>query len=98
MNKSPIWRDIAKRLEKSRKNWAYINVGHLERHAKKDETIIIPGKLLGAGRLKKPLTVAAFSHSSSAATKVAKAGGKLVGIRDLLYENPNGTNIRVMGK
>ncbi|MFA7622574.1 MAG: 50S ribosomal protein L18e, partial [Candidatus Methanomethylophilaceae archaeon] len=41
-----IWRDIAKRLEKPRRNWAETNLSKLDRYAKEGDVIIVPGKVL----------------------------------------------------
>jgi large subunit ribosomal protein L18e len=95
-NDAPIWRDIAKRLEKSRKNWAEVNISKLTL-LKEGETAVIAGKLLGAGMLEKAVRVAAFSCSDSAAAKISAVGGKLYTIPELMEMNPKGTNIRIMG-
>lgn len=93
--KSALWRDLAKRLEKSNKNWAEVNISHITRYAKKNETIVIPGKLLGAGYIDIPITVAAFQSSVSAREKIINAGGKLLTIPELVKKNPKGTGIRI---
>lgn len=95
-NHAPIWRDIAKRLEKSRKNWAEVNVSKLAL-LKEGETAVVAGKLLGAGIINRAVTVAAFSCSESAAKKIAEAGGKVLTLTELMKENPKGTDVRIMG-
>ncbi|MGB9636075.1 MAG: 50S ribosomal protein L18e [Thermoplasmata archaeon] len=94
---APIWRDVAFRLEGSNRNRAEVNVSKIERFATPHETIIVPGKLLGAGEIKKPVTVAAYAASASAIEKVTKAGGRVLSLRELLAENPKGTNVRILG-
>ncbi len=96
--KAPIWRDIARRLEKSNKNWAQVNVSHLTKYAKKNETIIIPGKLLGAGYIDIPVTIAAYQSTMNAKEKITDAGGKVLTIDELLKKNPKGTGIRIFSK
>ena len=96
-NGAPIWRDIAKRLEKPARNWAEVNVSKLDKIANEGETLIIPGKLLGAGSMTKKVTVAAYAYSGSAAKKVAEAGGKPLTIRDLMDKNPKGAGVRIVG-
>lgn len=91
-----IWRDIAKRLEKSRRNWTEVNISRLERYADAGDSILVPGKVLGAGRLTKRLTVAAFDFSESAEKKIEEAGGQSLSIRELAQENPKGDNVRIM--
>ena len=43
-----LWRDVAKRLSKSRKNWAQPNLSRVTRYAPEGATILVPGKLLGS--------------------------------------------------
>jgi large subunit ribosomal protein L18e len=93
--KAPVWRDLAKRLEKSSKNWAEVNISHIKRYAKKNDTIVIPGKLLGAGYIEIPVTVAVFKSSENAIEKIKSAGGKVITIQDLLKNNPKGTGVRI---
>jgi len=96
-NKAPIWRDIAKRLEKPRRLWAEVNVGKIERIAENKDTLIVPGILLGTGDLNKNVTISAFKISSSAEKKVMAAKGKVIKIEDLARSNPKGTGIKIIG-
>lgn len=95
-NEAPIWRDIAKRLERSRKNWAEVNISKLT-HLKEGETAVIAGKLLGAGLIDRAVKVAAFSCSDSAARKIRDVGGEIITIPELMKQNPKGSNVRIMG-
>jgi large subunit ribosomal protein L18e len=97
-NQTQLWRDLAKRLEKPSRNWAEVNISHLSRYAKKNETIVIPGKLLGAGYIDIPITVAAYNSSANAKDKIINAGGKFISIQDLIKMNPKGTGIRIFSK
>ncbi|MDH7509101.1 MAG: 50S ribosomal protein L18e [Methanomassiliicoccales archaeon] len=92
-----IWRDIARRLEKPRRNWAEVNLSRLERYSEDGAVIVVPGKVLGAGNLNKKLTVAAFKFSSSARKKIEDAGGKSMTIEQLVKELPDGSGIKIMG-
>jgi len=96
-NKAPVWRDIALRLEGPASNWAEVNISRLDRHASENETVIIPGKLLGSGEIDKKLTVAAYRFSGQAREKIAKAGGQNLSIEELLVKNPTGSKVRIMG-
>ncbi len=94
--KAPIWRDIAERLEKPSSKRAELNLSRLDMNAKANETVVVPGKILGAGRISKPVKVAAYAFSGSAMDKITVAGGKALTIRELVAENPKGTNVRIM--
>jgi large subunit ribosomal protein L18e len=96
-NDAPIWRDVAKRLEKPSKSWAEVNISRVAQHSKKGDTIIVPGKLLGSGTLSAPVTVAAYSFSGSAKSKIRSSGGKSISIPELVKSNPKGKNIKIIG-
>jgi large subunit ribosomal protein L18e len=96
-NQAPIWRDIAKRFEKSLKNWSEVNISRIARYVKNNETIIIPGKVLGTGEIDFPVTVAAFSASETAKQKITNAGGKIISINELMTQNPKGKGVRIIG-
>ena len=96
-HQAAIWRDLAKRLEKPARSWPVINLSRLERNLDPKATAVVPGKVLGAGDLSKPLTVAAWSFSASARHKITEAGGKCLTLNELLENNPSGSNISLMG-
>ena len=94
--KIPFLIEIAKKLEKSRRKRPEVNLSRLNRVCKENETVIIPGKVLSSGILRKPLTVAAASFSMRSIEKIQKAGGKTMSIRELIKDNPKGTNVRIV--
>ncbi|MCL2147800.1 MAG: 50S ribosomal protein L18e [Methanomassiliicoccaceae archaeon] len=95
-NGAALWRDIALRLEKPKRNWAEANLSKLERYAKEGDTVIVPGKVLAAGSVTKSMTVAAYSFSAAAAAGIAAAGGTTMTIRELMDANPEGSRVRIM--
>jgi large subunit ribosomal protein L18e len=95
-NDAPIWRDVADRLSSSRRRRVAVNLSRLNRHAKSEETLVVPGKILGAGKLEHPLIVAAFAFSKQAQLKIFDSKGKCLTIQELLKDNPKGCNTRIM--
>jgi large subunit ribosomal protein L18e len=92
----PFLIEIAKKLETSSRVRPEVNLTKLDKICKENETVIVPGKVLSTGNLKKPLTVAAASFSMSSINKIQKAGGKAMSIRELIEVNPKGTNVRIV--
>jgi len=90
-----VWRDIADRLEKPRRTHAEVNLGRIERYAREDETVVVPGKVLGSGVLQKDVTVAAVDFSGTAQTKIDQVG-ETMKLEQALEQNPDGTNVRVV--
>ncbi|UPM43266.1 50S ribosomal protein L18e [Halocatena salina] len=90
-----VWGDVAERLEKPRRTHAEVNLGRIERYAKEDETVLIPGKVLGSGVLQKEVTVAAVDFSGTAKTKISQVG-EAIDLEQALERNPDGTGVRVI--
>lgn len=96
-NDASIWRDVAERLESPMKNWAEVNLSKIQRHVEEGDTIVVPGKVLGAGILDKEVTVGAFKASRSAKESISEAGGEYLKIRELAERKPDGSEIRILG-
>jgi large subunit ribosomal protein L18e len=94
--KIPFLIEIAKKLETSRRKRPEVNLSQLNRVCREKETVIVPGKVLSSGTLKKPLTVAAASFSMSAINKIQKAGGKTMSVDELIKANPKGKDVRIV--
>ena len=90
-----VWQDVADRLEKPRRTHAEVNLGRIERYAREDETVVVPGKVLGSGALEKSVTVAAVDFSSTARKKIDQVG-EPVSLEQVVQNNPDGTNVRVI--
>jgi large subunit ribosomal protein L18e len=92
-----LWRDIASRLERPSRNYPEVNLSRINRYTKEKDLVLIPGKVLGAGELNHPLTVAALNFSGSAKSKITAAGGSCLTIEELMNRNPEGSRVRIMG-
>ena len=94
--KSELWRKIAKYLASSKRSRVAVNISRLNRFTKNGEIIVIPGKVLGAGKVSHPLIVAAFKFSDLAQSKINDTNGKCLSLQDLMKKNPTGENVRLM--
>ena len=90
-----VWQDVADRLEKPRRTHAEVNLGRIERYAREEETVVVPGKVLGSGVLRTDVTVAAVDFSDTAAEKIDQVGSA-VALEQALDDNPEGSNVRVI--
>jgi large subunit ribosomal protein L18e len=96
-NKVAIWRDVAEKLSQPKKKRLAVNVSRINRYTKKNEEVVVPGKVLGAGIMDHPATVAAVDFSDQARTKIVRAKGKCLTISEIVEVNPKGSNIRIIG-
>ncbi|PSP15520.1 50S ribosomal protein L18e [Halobacteriales archaeon QH_10_67_13] len=90
-----VWNDVAERLEKPRSTHAEVNLGRIDRYARADETVVVPGKVLGSGVLQTEVTVAAVNFSGTAETKIEQVG-EPIRLEQALEDNPEGSNVRVI--
>ena len=95
--KSGLWKRIAVELEKPTRQRRIVNLSRINRHTKENETIVVPGKVLGAGVLGHSLTVAAYAFSDTAKQQIEKANGKALSIKELVTQNPGGKDIKIIG-
>jgi large subunit ribosomal protein L18e len=93
---APIWLDIAEQLAQPRSQRAAVNLSSINRNTKRDETVIVPGKILATGSLSHPITVAAFSISEQAKAKLDAIKAKYLTIPELVAANPKGSNIKII--
>lgn len=61
-----------------------VNVSKLERHAKENENIVVPGKVLGSGSISKKLHIAAMGYSGDAAEKLKASKCSILSIDEML--------------
>ncbi|MCS7128726.1 MAG: 50S ribosomal protein L18e [Sulfolobales archaeon] len=92
-----VWRTIAELLEKPRRKRIAVNVGRINKYVEPGEVVVVPGKVIGAGELKHPVTVAAIAFSSKALEKIKSVNGRALHILDLLRENPSGKGVKIIG-
>ena len=95
-NKAPIWIDVAKYLAKSHPQRTSVNLSKINRYTQENDTIIVPGKILGTGKLDHPVTIAAFNTSEKAKEKIKAAKAKYVTIQELIGKNPKGTKVKII--
>ena len=95
-NKAKIWAVTAECLSGPRRNRAVLDLNHISRASKSNAFVLVPGKVLSAGSIKHPVTVGAFQFSQAAKAKIELAGGKCVAIKDLVSQNPKGSNILIL--
>lgn len=91
----PVWSQVAENLGKVNRQRPEVNISDIERVADEGDTVVVPGKVLGAGRLTKEVEVAAFKASNSAKEHINE-NGEFKFIEDLVDENPEGSGVKVV--
>jgi large subunit ribosomal protein L18e len=94
---SPIWKRIASDLERPIRNRRIVNLSRINRFTKDNETIVVPGKVLGSGLLNHKVTVAAFAFSDGAVEKLKKQNCDVMSISELMQKDIKKSDIRIIG-
>jgi large subunit ribosomal protein L18e len=92
-----IWKRVASDLEKPSRQRRVVNLSRLNRFTKENETVVVPGKVLGAGSISHSIVIAALAFSGNARQQIEKANGKCITIPELLKQNPKGKDVRIIG-
>ena len=95
-NNANIWKRLSMELSKANRKRVSVNLSHINRTAKAGDTIVVPGKVLGAGTLSHQLNIAAENFSESAREKITSTGGQCLSFEELIKINPKGTDVRLL--
>ena len=91
-----VWINVAKYLAKTQPQRTSVNLSKINRYSEKNETLIVPGKILGSGKLDHPATIASFSISKKAREKLKAVKAKYLTIHELIEKNPKGKKIKII--
>jgi len=93
---SPIWKAVAEKLEKPRRQRIGVNLSDIDRNTENGDIVIVPGVVLSSGELSKSVSIAAWKFSSASTDKIKKAKGKILTIEELMKDNPKGTGVKIL--
>ncbi|TEU08744.1 50S ribosomal protein L18e [Candidatus Bathyarchaeota archaeon] len=91
-----IWGALAEEMDKAKRSRVIVNLSKISRHTEAGDVVAVPGKVLAAGSLSHPVTVAAYSFSEGAREKIAGAGSRAISLLDLLEEGVEPSRIKIL--
>lgn len=94
---SRFWRAVAQEILKQRRRRRTVNVIHISRSTNPNDSVVVPGKVLGTGAIEHPITLGTYSCSQVALKKIERAGGKVLPIEEMVKRNPSGKGLKVLG-
>ncbi|ARM75757.1 50S ribosomal protein L18e [Acidianus manzaensis] len=96
--KKPIWKSVAELLETPSRKRPYVNLYKINKYTKPGDIVIVPGKVLGIGKLDHEVTVVALDYSASAKKKILDSKGKIESLYNFNSLDLKGKNVRLMRK
>jgi len=94
--KNKNWQEIAGILSSSRRNKIVMNLESIDKEAKDNETILIPGKVLSQGEVSKKIKIIANAFSERAEEKLTRSKIKFSKINEEIKTNPDAKNLRIL--
>ncbi len=92
-----VWETIASLLSQSRSRRPEINIQKINNYSSDGDTVVVPGKVLGVGKLDHKVVVAAFGFTEGARKEIEGAGGRVLSIMELVKENSKGSGVKIIG-
>jgi len=94
--KKEKWFEVAKILSGPRRKNVNFNLNEIDKNIKKEEIVVIPGKVLSSGELNKKVKIVALSFSEKAKEKLEKAKIPFSYIIEEIKRNPEGKGIQIL--
>lgn len=95
-NDAAVWTRVAEELQRATRDQRTVNVSRIERAAEDGDVVVVPGKVLGSGRLSTDVTVAAFQFSQTARERIEEAG-EAIYLEDAVEEYAEGDGVTLLG-
>ncbi|MDA4111279.1 MAG: 50S ribosomal protein L18e [Thaumarchaeota archaeon] len=96
-SKQRIWKDVSEALLTSRKNRPVVNLADISRNSSDGSRVLVPGKVLGLGTIDHKVTIAAYSFSKDARSKIKASGGTCLGIGEFMESTPSVKDVLLLG-
>jgi large subunit ribosomal protein L18e len=87
-----LWHYVYNLAIRPKRQRVAVNLTKIQKHANAGDTIVVPGKLLGAGSINKSINIAAIEYSKDAVQKLKKANCTILGINELIKKE----NVRII--
>lgn len=94
--KQKAWLGVAHAISTPRRKRFSINLDQIEKKSKDGDVIVIPGKVLGLGEVKKKIKISALKYSESAKKKLKDRKIEFNLIIEEIKSNPEAKKIKVL--
>ncbi len=92
------WLKVAGILSGPRRNKIAINLDEIEKTTKEGDSVIVPGKVLAQGEVRKKIAVIAFNFSDRAREKLLKTKSQAINMIEEIKKNPGANGIRILSQ
>jgi len=93
---APIWTEVAENLGKVNRQRPEVNISDIERNTEEGDTVVVPGKVLGAGRTAKQRCQRCSFQRFKRRKKQINDNGEFMFIDELVEDNPEGSEVKIL--
>ena len=79
-----LWKSVHRRVSVSRRRRVSVNLYKINRYSKEGDNIIVPGKVLSAGRMDHSVNITALSFSKGATDRLIGSKSKVLELDEML--------------
>lgn len=94
--KNPHWIGVAKMLTAPTSRHSTLNLYEIDKQTTAGDTVLIVGKVLSKGELKKKVRICALAISEKAKEKLKESKSEIVSILEEINKNPKAEGIKVL--
>lgn len=94
--KKSKWLEVIGIIAGPKSLYSKINLDEIKNKAEEKKTIVIPGKVLSMGEIKKKLKIVALNFSETAKEKLINSGCEVLSISKEIESNPEAKNIQII--
>ncbi len=96
--KNKKWLELASILSGPTRKQYSINLDEIEKQSKAGDIIVVPGKVLSVGEVKKKIRVAAINFSETAREKLLKSNCEVRLLKDEIKDNKDAKAVKIIKK
>lgn len=94
--KNSKWLEVAHLISTPRRKQVSLNLKEIDENSKDNQIVIVPGKVLGDGKIEKKIKIVALNFSESAKIKLKKDKIDFSDIKSEILKNPEAKNIHIL--
>jgi len=94
--KRPVWTRVREILLQPKRREVEVNLYKLDKVTDANDTVVVPGKVLGIGKLTHPLTLAYVDASATAIAGLKESKSNAVPLSAFLEKNAAAKNIKIV--
>lgn len=94
--KKKNWLKVSDKISTPTRKQISINLDEINKKSEDGDVVVIPGKVLGIGKIDKKITIAALSFSTSAKEHLKESKTEFYTIKEEIKKNPEAKKIRLL--